>query len=264
VQENYVIRGGEKGFTRLQLLAQERWPDTAALLARAGLGRGMRVADLGCGSGDVTMGIARLVEPGEAVGIDKDEIKLALARQEAEDRGVENVTFRALNLHDWVEPSGYDAVYTRFVLQHLANPGEMLRRMWASVRPGGALIVEDADLDSFASDPESDGLSLFKRWYAELLRRSGGNAAAARMLPRLFRSAGIPIASIEVIQRHYTDAGAKTLPWSTLDATADGIVSDGIATREEVAAALEDLDRLAKNADSFILGPRVVQVLARR
>jgi SAM-dependent methyltransferase len=224
----------------------------------------MRVADLGCGSGDVTMEIARIIEPGLAIGIDKDEVKLALARQEAEARGVENVSFRALNLHEWIEPSAYDAVYTRFVLQHLTDPGEMLQRMWRSVRPGGSLIVEDADLDSWASDPDSDGLTLFQRWYAELLRRWGGNASIGRRLPGVFKSAGIPIASIDVIQRPYSSPEAKTLPWSTLDATADGIIEEGIATRVQVDAALADLRRLAEDADSFILPPRVVQLVARR
>ena len=259
-----MLRGGQWGFNRLQLLSRERWPDTAALLARAGLGPGMKIADLGCGSGDVTLELARIVEPGQAVGIDRDEVKLDLARKEAEARGVKNVTFRAMNLHDWIEPSSYDAVYTRFVLQHLAEPGEMLQRMWDSVRPGGALIVEDADLDSFASDPESDGLASFTRWYPELLRRAGGTASIGRKLPGIFRTAGIPITSIDVVQPYYSDPDTKTLPWSTLSAIADAIAAEQIATREELDAALADLDRLARDEGSFILGPRVVQVLARR
>ena len=262
--ERYALRGGEAGYARLQLLSRERWADTAALLQRAGLGPGMNVADLGCGSGDVTLQIARIVSPGRAVGIDKDEVKLELARGVAEADGIENVTFRAVDIHDWIEPSSYDAVYTRFVLQHLKDPAEVLHRMWASVRPGGSLIVEDADLDSWASDPDCEALASFQRWYGELLMRWGGTPAMGRKLPGLFKAAGIPIASMDVVQPYYSTPEAKTLPWTTLRATADGIVSERIATRPEVDAALGDLARLAEDVDSFILSPRIVQMIARR
>jgi ubiquinone/menaquinone biosynthesis C-methylase UbiE len=81
---SYVIRGGKPGYDRLALLARERWPDTRALLERAGIEPGIRCADIGCGGGAVTLELARLVAPGgTVVGIDTDEAKLGLARQPA-------------------------------------------------------------------------------------------------------------------------------------------------------------------------------------
>jgi ubiquinone/menaquinone biosynthesis C-methylase UbiE len=261
--ERYAIRGGEAGYRRLQVLSRERWPDTAAVLARAGLKPRRKVVDLGCGSGDVTMEIAQMVAPGPVLGIDMDAEKLELARKTAEARGLANVSFRVLNIHDWNEPFAYDMVYTRFVLQHVREPVAVLRNMWQSVRGGGCLVVEDADLDSWASDPDSRGLALFQKWYAELLPRWGGTPAIGRKLPVLFKSARIPVTSIEVTQRFYSGE-AKRLPWSTLEATADGIISEGIATKDEVDAALADLEHLAEDPDSLILAPRLVQVIAQR
>ena len=127
--ERYVIRGGRAGYERLQLLARDRWPDTRALFARAGVGAGMRGIDLGCGGGEVTFELAKLIAPdGAVVGIDMDEIKLALAREAAAERGVTNVEFRALNVNDWDEPATYDVVFSRFLLQHLRQPVALLRR----------------------------------------------------------------------------------------------------------------------------------------
>lgn len=108
--ERYAIRGGESGYRRLQILSRERWPQTAAVLARAGLKAGMKVVDLGCGSGDVTLEIARIITPTPVTGIDMDEVKIELAREAVRARGVQNVRFRVLNLHDWIEPLSYDAV----------------------------------------------------------------------------------------------------------------------------------------------------------
>jgi 2-polyprenyl-3-methyl-5-hydroxy-6-metoxy-1,4-benzoquinol methylase len=128
--ERYVIRGGREGYERLLVLARERWPDTAALFDRAGLAPGMHCIDLGCGGGQVALEMARLVAPdGSVTGVDMDEVKLDLARREAVRRGLGNIGFRLLNLNDWDEPGAYDAVYCRFVLQHLSQPVDLLRRM---------------------------------------------------------------------------------------------------------------------------------------
>ena len=87
-----MIRGGKEGYERLLLLARDRWPDTEALFARVGLAPGMRCLDLGCGGGEVTLQMARMVAPdGSVTGIYMDGVKLSLGRQEAARRGLENV-----------------------------------------------------------------------------------------------------------------------------------------------------------------------------
>lgn len=262
--DRYAIRGGERGYERLQLLARERWPSTAALLGRAGLASGMTTVDLGCGGGNVTMEIARLISPALATGIDMDEVKLGLAREAAIARGIANVEFRAMNLHDWDESAAYDAVYARFVLQHLSQPVKMLRQMWKAIRPGGVVIVEDADFDGWVGYPPSSGLDFFLRSYAEVIRRSGGDHTLARKLYAYFMEAGIGRPDVQVTQPIYIDGEGKTLPWRTLEATADLIVAESIASQDEVDGALLELTRLAQDRETLVLGPRIFQVWCRR
>jgi len=188
-----VIRGGKEGYERLLLLARDRWPDTEALFARVGLAPGMRCLDLGCGGGEVTLQMARMVAPdGSVTGIDMDGVKLGLGRQEAARRGLENVEFRQLNVLDWAEPGGYDVVYSRFLLQHLSDPLALLRRMWAAVRPGGVLAVEDADFGGWCCHPPNEALDFFARAYQQVLQRRGGDDTAGRKLYGYFLAAGIP------------------------------------------------------------------------
>ena len=78
--ERYVLRGGRWGYDRLQLLARVRRAHTLELLGLAGLRPGMRCVDLGCGGGEGTFELAELAGPGGfVVGVDMDEVKLALA-----------------------------------------------------------------------------------------------------------------------------------------------------------------------------------------
>ena len=261
---DYVIRGGRPGYDRLALLARERWPDTAALLGRAGVSAGMRCVDIGCGGGAVTLEIARLVAPGGTVaGIDMDEVKVGLARQAAAESGVRNVEFRVLDVRDWDEPGRYDLVYSRFLLQHLSDPADLVRRMWAAVRDAGVLIVEDADFDGWCCDPPDAGFDLFVDAYRRVLRRHGGDHAIGRRLYRYFLAAGIPAPQVKLVQPVHKGE-ARMLAWSTLDATADAVVAEDLATADEVAAALASLQRLADDQRTLICGPRVFQLWSRR
>ena len=263
--ERYVIRGGNRGYERLLLLSRDRWPDTAALFERAGLAPGMHCIDLGCGGGEVTMEIARLVAPGGSVrGIDMDQVKLDLARQAAATRGLGNVEFRALDVADWNEPGGYDAVNCRFLLQHLSEPVDLLRRMWAGVRAGGVLIVEDADFDGCCCHPPSEAFDFFVRTYRQVLQRRGGDHAMGRKLYACFLAAGIPRPQVALAQSVWTEGEAKTLAWGTLEATKEAIVSEGIASDGEVAAALEALHDFTADPDTLICGPAIFQLWSRR
>ena len=263
--ERYVIRGGKAGYDRLQLLAQERWPDTAALFERVGLASGMRCVDLGCGGGEVTFEIARLVGPGGlAVGIDMDNVKLELARQTSAARDISNVNFKPLNVNEWSDPGAYDIVYCRFLLQHLARPMELLRRMWDAVRPGGTIVVEDADFDGWCCDPPNAGFEFFLRTYSEVIARRGGDHAVGRRLLRYFRAAGIPEPAIHVAQPIYLRGPEKTLALSTLDATTEAILSEGIASEAELRDALVSLARFTNEPQTLIVGPRIFQLWAKR
>ena len=260
----YVIRGGRPGYDRLALLARERWPDTRALLGQAGVSAGMRCADIGCGGGAVTLEIARLVAPdGMAVGIDMDAVKIGLARQAAAGQGLGNVEFRVLDVTAWDEPGGYDAVYSRFLLQHLPDPAGLIRRMWGAVGDGGVLIAEDADFDGWCSEPASEALDLLVDVYRRVLARHGGDQATARRLYSYFLAAGIPAPRVRLVQPAYEGEG-RMLAWSTLEATANAILAEGLATADELAAALASLERLADDNSALICGPRVFQIWSRR
>lgn len=225
----------------------------------------MTCADLGCGSGEVTFELARLVAPGGSViGVDMDEVKLGLARKAAVERGVSNVEFRAANVNDWDEPGAYDVVYARFLLQHLSEPVNLLRRMWIAVRSGGLVIVEDPDFDGWCCYPPNEGFDFFVRAYTEVIRRRGGDHASGRKLYRHFLDAGIPAPQVALVQSVVVSGEEKELAWSTLDATSEAILAEGVATSGELAAALASLRQFTDDETTLIARPRVFQVWSAR
>jgi ubiquinone/menaquinone biosynthesis C-methylase UbiE len=263
--ERYVLRGGRWGYDRLQLLARVHRADTLALLSRAGLRPGMRCLDLGCGGGQGTFELAELAGPdGFVVGIDMDEVKLALAREAAAERGQANVEFRSANVNDWAEPDAYDLVYSRLLLQHLSRPAELLRRMWDAVQVGGVIAVEDADFDGLFCHPENGGFAFYRRMLPRVCELNGGDPAIGRKLYRYFLQVGIPAPEVRVVQECGATGDLKDLTVSTLEASADAIIGVGLATADEVTAAIADLAAFAADPETFIGGPRIFQLWARR
>ena len=263
--KNYVTRGGQRGYERLQVLARSWAASTADLLDRIDVRPGQRCVDLGCGSGDVTFELARRVGPtGSVVGIDLDEVKLGLARGVAEALGFTQIEFRRADMRGWSERDAYDIVYCRNFLQHLAGPVDVLGQMWAAVRDGGALAVEDADFVGSFCDPPNDAFDFWVATYARVLALHGGDPLMGRKLFRSFLAAGIPSPRLSTVQRADVVGEAKALPWSTIEATAEAIVADGVASEQEVSEALDELARFTADPTTVIGSPRLFQCWARR
>ena len=261
----YALRGGKWGYDRLLVLSRERWPDTRRFLRRAGLSPGMRCVDLGCGGGEVTLEIARMVAPGGfAVGVDLDKVKLELARKAAADRGTANIEFREESVLEWHGDEAYDVVYSRFLLHHLSEPVRLVRKMWDAVRPGGCLAIEDADHGGWSVDPPDPGFDFFLRNLHEVIRRAGGDASFGRRLYRCFLDAGIrtPLATLVAPLRIRGEG--KIMASLTLESIAESIISEGLASATQVHEAIESLAQVTKRRDSLFCGPRIFQVLARK
>jgi ubiquinone/menaquinone biosynthesis C-methylase UbiE len=101
---------------------------------------GERVLDIGCGLGDSTVQLARLVGPeGHAHGVDVAERMVAGAREEAARTGLENVSFEALDVQAASFTDIYDYAFGRFGTMFFANPVVALRNVRQALRPDGRL-----------------------------------------------------------------------------------------------------------------------------
>jgi ubiquinone/menaquinone biosynthesis C-methylase UbiE len=263
--ERYVISGGRQGYDRLAVLARAHGPDTAALFDRVGVRRGMHCLDLGCGGGAVTFELARRVGPqGHVVGVDADEGVLALAREAAAAQGVTNVEFQARSVYEGNGTESFDLVYCRFLLQHLSRPLDLLRSMLAAVRPGGIIVVEDADFDGLFCEPPDDGVDFFKRVYPMLLQRIGGDSTSGRKLYSYFLEVGIPQPDLKVVQLVHAVGEAKALRLLTLEAIADQLLAEALATKQEIEDAIASLTAYTDDPRTILGSPRVFQVWSTR
>jgi ubiquinone/menaquinone biosynthesis C-methylase UbiE len=139
----YALGVGEAGERRLRAIQSLIGPATRHLLENAGLQRGMRVADLGCGIGTVTRLIAEMVGPdGHAIGVDLSAAQLDLARKAAASAQLTNCQFvEASAIETGLPEASFDVVYCRLLLIHLPDPLRGLAEMRRLLKPGAFLFA---------------------------------------------------------------------------------------------------------------------------
>jgi ubiquinone/menaquinone biosynthesis C-methylase UbiE len=106
---------------------------------------GMRVADLGCGSGKTTSVLGRIVQPGgTAVGADISKERIEFAQSRYASPGVEFVRKDIRLPMD--DMGSFDLVWVRFVLEYFRNTSfELVRKISDIIKPGGTLCLIDLD-----------------------------------------------------------------------------------------------------------------------
>jgi SAM-dependent methyltransferase len=131
---------------RLALLAEVSDPVTTRRLDDLGVGPGWRCLEAGAGDGSVARWLAGRVGPGGCV------VATDLNPRFLVGHGLSNLEVRRHDLlEDELEGALYDLVHCRFVLQHLPDPLQGLRRLFDAVRPGGWLLVEEFDIGSYGA-----------------------------------------------------------------------------------------------------------------
>lgn len=108
------------------------------LVALTGAGPGQRALDVCCGTGDVTLALAR--RGAEAVGLDFTEPMLEVART----RGGEQARFLRGDAMQLPFPEGsFDVVTVSYGLRNLAQWEQGVAEMWRVAKPGGRIVVLD-------------------------------------------------------------------------------------------------------------------------
>ena len=141
-----LIRGLDRGNTPSQraFLIKKWLPAVPGLIER--LETGIRVADIGCGSGTAAILIAETFPDSEVVGFDIAESSLQLARERSTD--LSNVEFRAAAVEEIPLEPGFDLATSFDVIHDLADPKAGLRRIKESLNEDGAYLMMEPEADS--------------------------------------------------------------------------------------------------------------------
>lgn len=247
-QDGYLLDNRQPAAgRRFDAFAELFDPWTFAHLDRLGLGPGWRCWEVGAGGSSVPAGLAERVGPaGRVWATDLDPSWLTGAGTAAVEVLRHDVT------QDAPPAAGLDLVHARLVLVHLPDRTAVLRRLVSALRPGGLLVVEDADpalqplACPAAEGPAAERAERIRRGFRSLLADRGADLAFGRRLPGLLRAAGLEDVGAEGYFP-FTSPACRELEAATVRHVRARLVEGGLATDAEVEEHLaclagEELD----------------------
>jgi SAM-dependent methyltransferase len=228
---------------RRRLIAQGELvaPLTRRLFEKAGITAGMRVLDIGSGSGDVALLAAQVVGPtGDVTGIDRDPAQVEFAAQRARAQGLTNVRFVAGDFREIELTPAVDAIVGRLVLMYAADPLDAIRRAVRNLRSGGTIALQESIIDYEGPvfiEPLDCLAARAAEWFRAGFKHAGVHSRMGLRLFALMRKAGLtPSTEIEMlvpIQEGPDGALFSTLT-SVVRSQIPAIVASGAATEAEI------------------------------
>lgn len=186
----YSLGSEDHEIARLDAQAALLGRSTAMLLRAGGIGRGMRVLDLGTGLGHVAFAAAELVGPvGRVVGIDRDPKLLFTAIRRASAHP--QVRFVEADVRTWRSEEPFDAIVGRLIFFHLPDRLAVLRHHVESLRPDGLVVALDFDLGSIRAEPAIPLVDEAVRWTQATFVSAGACPTIGARLAPLLTDAGL-------------------------------------------------------------------------
>lgn len=118
----------------------------------ARLQRGVRVADVGCGTGHALNLMARAYPRSRFVGYDLLPESIERARTEAAEYGLDNATFEVLDVARLPSDPPYEVIFAFDAIHDQVDPATVLDRIHAALEPGGVLVMVDIKAASDVAD----------------------------------------------------------------------------------------------------------------
>jgi ubiquinone/menaquinone biosynthesis C-methylase UbiE len=134
----------DSGQSVLSVLESHIVPLVPGLAER--LSRGIRVLDLGCGSGKIILELARLYPKSSFLGYDLSREAISRARESASREGLSNAKFVERDLSDFdvtAEPGSADFVTTFDAVHDQAKPLALLRGIERALADDGVYLMQD-------------------------------------------------------------------------------------------------------------------------
>lgn len=228
------------------------WQATARVFKQqsfemAGLAPGRRILDLGCGTGEDALAMARqLGGSGEIVGVDRSPRRVEEARRRAEGTGLpvrfEVADPTALSFPD----NSFDGCRADGLFQHLSHPEDALVELVRVSRPGAPVVVTDPDYGTSILDLD-DRTTAGK--VQAFLAGLQVNPWSGRRLPGMFRRAGLADILVHVDFQPFNLIMLKEQVH--LPEALAAMTSQGLITAEEAGNLMAELERRAMEGTLF-------------
>lgn len=140
----HEVMAEDSGQSVLSSLESHILPLIPGLVDR--LESGIKVLDVGCGRGRISLRLAELFPNSHFVGFDLSEEAIAAARRETTNKALTNVIFQVTDLtdfHESAQTDAYDWITTFDSVHDQARPLNVLKGIHRALKGGGVYLMQD-------------------------------------------------------------------------------------------------------------------------
>jgi ubiquinone/menaquinone biosynthesis C-methylase UbiE len=179
---------------------------------------GIRIVDIGCGTGDFTRYVVRLV-PGncQALGIDSRASSLRAAELETRTAGLsDKISYKQGDAYNLPVADGYsDLTCCRSVLMHLQDPLQAVKEMTRITKRGGLVAAEEPGKMISLYDPDDEDFTklarkIYPAYHEGIRKLEGKDYEIGERLPTIFREAGLGEIRAEALGNLLLPADSRT------------------------------------------------------
>jgi ubiquinone/menaquinone biosynthesis C-methylase UbiE len=214
------------------------------------LKKGMKILDVGCGTGAISKDIANKVgKEGKVIGIDNTESFILSGKDSY--KSVTNLELIHVDLFDFNTDEKFDLIVSARVLQWLKNPKEAIIKMKSMLKPGGMISILDYNHNNLEWNPEPpDSMKKFYNTFLNWRKDAGMNNQIAEDLIQILKDTGFnsieKFNSDEHYERDRSDFKSKVGIWSKV-ASSKQMVEEGYLDDNIRLQAIEEYNEWVDN-----------------
>jgi ubiquinone/menaquinone biosynthesis C-methylase UbiE len=224
----------------------------------------LKILDVGCGPGTISVDLASRVPQGFVYAIDPSAEVIEKARDHAKEKGVSNVRFEVGDIFNWtglegVDEGAFDIVHAHQVLQHLQDPLGALKEMKRLTKPGGIVACRETDFSAMTWYPEIPGMREWSKLYIAVAQGIKCDPNIGRRLHAIAMEAGFDRSEIEASGAVWVFSTPEERAWwcglwaeRTLQSNfKKTCIESGLATEEDLHKTAEAWRDLEKREDGW-------------
>jgi isorenieratene synthase len=200
------------------------------LLPPSGDGSGLRLLDVGCGTGASTAALLRVAPRARVVAVDGSAGMLAQARRKRWPAGVRFVHADASDLTAGLAAAGeqgpFDGVLAAYLLRNLDDPDGLLREVLGLLRPGGTLAVHEYSVAGSALSR-----AVWRAVCASIIVPAGRAVSGHPALYEHLRHSVLHFDSVDELSARLRSAGFTRVRVAPMSGWQRGIVHTFLASR---------------------------------